>query len=138
MNDFYTEHEKTAAKEHTCEEAGVRGCVRTGTIRKGQRYVRCFGAYDGYAYSAKLCMRCKRAYQRAHERFGPFLHDGDGPSFGDLVSWLRDAHRGDHGETRKERAKREERYQRLVREDARRVRLLEELRAAAVASRSGP
>lgn len=75
---------RVARKAHTCEE-----CRRT--IPAGATYHYITGLFDGSWWSVKLCARCDRAWDRAHDR-GALIdaHDEDGPTFGELTEWLKD------------------------------------------------
>jgi hypothetical protein len=75
---------RVAKKEHRCEE-----CRRA--ILPGATYHHITGLFDGSWWSAKLCARCQRAWDRANDR-GAMVgtHPEDGPSFGDLAEWLRE------------------------------------------------
>ena len=89
MSDFYSEREVTAAKPWTCAEAGKSACRRTAEIRRGARYMRCFGVMDGEPFVVRLCLRCARLYGKVHARYMKHSHPEDGPAFGELRSWLR-------------------------------------------------
>lgn len=90
MHDFYNEKEVTARKEHKCSE---QGCKRTNVIRKGDRYFRISGKFDGDVWDAKLCLRCKRLRNKMgkHPRFRKDFYDEDGGCpIGSLLDWVRD------------------------------------------------
>jgi hypothetical protein len=74
---------RVAKKEHRCEE-----CRRA--ILPGATYHHITGLFDGSWWSAKLCVRCQRAWDRANDR-GALVgcHEEEGPSFGELADWLR-------------------------------------------------
>jgi hypothetical protein len=90
-HDFFDEREVTARKAHRCEEASPRACRRTADIQPGTRYVRITGSYEGMFYSVAMCLRCRRLMKKVYRRFNPD-HD-EGPSFGELREWLREARR---------------------------------------------
>jgi hypothetical protein len=77
-------HRRVAKKEHRCEE-----CRRA--ILPGATYHHITGLFDGSWWSAKLCARCQRAWDRAHDR-GALLNqcEDDGVAFGELAEWLKE------------------------------------------------
>lgn len=97
-HDFHDEREATARKPHRCCEAhtssaGERwGCVRTAEIKPGARYVRMTGKFDGEMYSVAMCLRCRRLLRKAWKRYPP-VHEEEGPAFGGLLEYLREARR---------------------------------------------
>lgn len=93
MSDFYSEREVTAAKPWTCAEAGKSACRRTASIAPRTRYVRCFGVMDGEPFVRRLCLRCARLYGKVHARYMKHVHPDDGPTFGSLRWWVREARR---------------------------------------------
>lgn len=52
MLEFYTIAFPKAKKEHTCDLCGM-------IIRKGEKYRRCSGKYDGHMFDDKLHLSCQ-------------------------------------------------------------------------------
>lgn len=71
---------RTARKEHRCEE-----CSRK--ILPGATYHHITGLFDGSWWSAKLCARCDRAWDRAYDR-GAIDEDYPQVTIGELAEWL--------------------------------------------------
>ena len=82
--DFYSSREVVSRGHHRCEEEP--DCRRG--IKPGDRYVRIAGAFDGYFWDAVLCGRCSRLHEKAWAL--ATASGWEGPSFGDLLSWLRE------------------------------------------------
>lgn len=80
-----THERRTARKDHHCDECGR-------TISRGAAYVYVTGLFDGSWWSVKICARCDRAWTRAHDSGALWdCHwDDDGPSYGELLEWLRE------------------------------------------------
>lgn len=80
MSDTHHEKERKARKAYTCDEC--RRPIKPGTV-----YSYCSGIYDGEPYSHRFCLRCKRAWRRAWDRFR-WDHPDDAPAIGSLRHYM--------------------------------------------------
>ena len=74
------------------DDGAHRGCVRTADICPGTRYLRVAGKWDGDMFSESMCLRCARLLRKAMKRYPPVYYD-EGPAFGELLEYLRQARR---------------------------------------------
>lgn len=79
MSDYHHEKERKARKAYTCDEC--RRPIAPGTV-----YSYCSGFYEGESYVTRMCLRCKRAWRRAWERWR--WDPEDSPCIGDLRHFL--------------------------------------------------
>lgn len=82
MSDVHHEKEQRARKAYTCDE-----CQRP--IKPGTVYSYCSWLYEGASYVTRLCLRCKRAWRRAWQRWG-WSDPNDSPGIGWLCAFLWD------------------------------------------------
>lgn len=80
---FWCEHRPVARKEHRCDEC------RTRIIRRGERYMRVSGKWDGPPETWHFCQRCEALREAWHEV------EGCWPPMGHLDEEIRECMRGD-------------------------------------------
>jgi hypothetical protein len=84
MSDFYSEHERRAAKTYRCDECRTE-------ILPGTRYVSWFQIFDGDAFGGHLCTFCRDLRAEAWIAFDWYGPE-EAPDMGELRSYLRDEH----------------------------------------------
>ena len=65
--EFFTETRPIARKDHRCAECG-------GPIRRGDRYLRTTGKWDGEVSTIKTCVHCLAALDAMRSRYPCFCY----------------------------------------------------------------
>ena len=82
----FREVKRTAIKAHKCYE-----CNRI--IEAKQKYIVVTGLWEGKWLTYKFCLRCRKLYDLARDKYESCPMDEEGPAFGELKDWIREARR---------------------------------------------